>query len=124
MAFGTGGVDGCVEATEAGDRPVNQLAQFVIVAHVGPNELGLRAESPQLRGQCLSGFLVAARDSDPAAFLCESQSRCAADACQSARNQDDCMFHRCSFGPPLALTVRRLKFPRASGNRFGFPSRL
>jgi len=45
-------------------------------------ELGLRTERVQHRGQCLSGFLVATGDNDPAAPLCEGQCRRAADASQ------------------------------------------
>ena len=49
VAFGAGSVHGYVESTKAGDSPVHQFAQFVIVAHVGTNELGLGAQSAQLR---------------------------------------------------------------------------
>jgi hypothetical protein len=93
MAFSAGGVDGGVQAPEARDRPVDQLAHIVFVTHVGANELGLCAEAAQLGGQRLPGFLPAAGNDNAAAFGCERQSRCATDAGQRAGDQDDGIFH-------------------------------
>ena len=50
VAFGAGVVDGGVEPTEARDRLIDQLAHIVFVAHVGTDELGLRAERAKLGG--------------------------------------------------------------------------
>ena len=86
MAFGAGGIDGCIEPTEASDRLIDQLPHSVFVAYISRDKLGLRAERAQLRSQCLSGFLVATGDDDPAASLCEGQCRRAADAGQGASN--------------------------------------
>ncbi len=86
MAFGAGGIDGCIEPTEASDRLIDQLPHSVFVAYVSTDKLGLRTEGAQLRSQCLSGFLVATGDDDPVASLCESQCRRAADAGQGAGN--------------------------------------
>jgi hypothetical protein len=86
VAFGAGVIDGCVEPAEASARLIDQLPHIVFVAHVSTHKLGLRAERAQLRGQRLSGFLVATGDDDPTASLCEGDGGRAADAGQSASN--------------------------------------
>jgi hypothetical protein len=44
---------------------------------------------------------VPAGNDEPAAFLCESQGRRSADACQRAGDQDNLMFHHYSSGTLL-----------------------
>jgi hypothetical protein len=48
VAFGAGVIDGGIQATEAVDRPVDQLTHVLLAAHVSANDLGFRAESAQL----------------------------------------------------------------------------
>jgi hypothetical protein len=41
VAFGAGVIDGGVEPAEASDRPFDQLAYLVIMAHIGADEFRL-----------------------------------------------------------------------------------
>jgi hypothetical protein len=79
-AFGAGGVDGRVEATEACDGLIDQAAHIVFVAHVRTDEFGLCAEGAQLARQRLAGFVLAAGDDHAVALLRESKGCSTADA--------------------------------------------
>src|SRR5271155_4637887 len=72
LAFGTGVVDGHIEAAKARDGLIDQVAHIVVVAHVGTPILRLNADLAEFGDQFLAGFVAAAGDNDARAFTRES----------------------------------------------------
>src|SRR5438445_7662034 len=70
LAFSAGIVDGGVQAAEACECPIDEIAYFVLMAYVGADELGLGAERTQLGRELLAGILAAAGDDEASAFIC------------------------------------------------------
>ncbi len=93
LALGAGAIDRRIETPEACNGSNNEVPHLLIVAHVGTDEFGFRAEGTQLRSQCLPGFLMPSGDDNSAAVLRESESGRPPDAGESARDQDDRIFH-------------------------------
>ncbi len=75
LTLGASGVDGCVQATEARDGPIDQVSHLVLVAHIRTEELSFSAERAQLSHQCLAGFLVATGNNGAVTFSRERPRR-------------------------------------------------
>jgi len=69
LPFGARGIDGGVNAAEACNSLVDQIAHLVVVAHVGANEGGFGAEAAEFGFQCLAFRFAASRCDDACAFL-------------------------------------------------------
>jgi hypothetical protein len=73
LPFGASVVDRYVQATEALDDLFDQTANLGFVAHVGVQVLRTHAHGAQFGGQCLAGFIAAARNGNAGAFAGEGQ---------------------------------------------------
>jgi hypothetical protein len=63
-----------IEAAESRHGPIDEVAYFVLMPNIDPDELGFGAELAQLGRKLLAGLLVAAGNHDPGAFLGKSDS--------------------------------------------------
>jgi hypothetical protein len=79
LAFRTGVVDGRIQAAEARDGLIDQIADLIVVLNVGLDERGVSAEAAKLGRKLLAGVLVAAANDQSGAFLRESDGGRAAD---------------------------------------------
>jgi hypothetical protein len=103
LAFGAGVVDGDIQAAEARDGPVDEITHVVLAPHIGLNERRLLCAAPaQFSFQCPAFSFTAAGRDDGCAFLGKSQRRGAADAGQSAGDEDDGSAH---FHCPLNFSA-------------------
>src|SRR5260370_14182339 len=73
LAFGSGGVDGHIEATEARHGLIDQVSYVVLVAYIGIHVFRLRMECAELSHQILAGFVASTRDNDARTLLREGQ---------------------------------------------------
>src|ERR1700722_4570113 len=79
-------IDGNVQTTETSNGLVDEVFDFVFMAHISAHKFGLGAEVAQLSSQLLTCIIVPTRDDDPRSFLRKSPSRSASDACQCSCN--------------------------------------
>src|SRR6266852_5358960 len=117
-AFGTGVIDGHIQATKTRDGLVNQSSYFGFVTHVRAYKFGLSADFAEFSDE-LRAFLVAsARDNEMRALLCEGQCGGTPDAGERASDQNDGGSHE---GSPrkmdILLTGTRETSRRTSGCR-------
>ena len=75
LAFGAGDVDSRVQAPEAPNGSIDQVAHIVLVAYVGTDEFGFRAERAQLANEGLTCIVMATGDDDTVALLRKSKRR-------------------------------------------------
>jgi hypothetical protein len=98
-AFNTGIVHRNVETAESRDSFVDKVANVVFLGNVGPDELCLGAERPQLCDKVLALVVVAAGHDDLGAFTGECHSSSTADTGKGASNENNL-----SHVSPLAIT--------------------
>ena len=104
LAFGAGVVHRDIEAAKPCDGLVDQSADVIVLAHVGVDELGLRTERAQLLNERLSGLITPAGNDDVGALLGEGEGGGAADAAESAGDQDNWVAHMLILADLLRLT--------------------
>lgn len=75
-----------VQATETSNGLVDEVFDFVVMAHIGAYKFGLGPEVAQFSGQLLTLIVVSTRDNDSRSFSRESQSCGAPDSRQYAGN--------------------------------------
>ena len=78
-----------IEAPKALNRPVDETADIVFLAHVGLDEFGFGAERTEFARQRLPGIGLSPRNDYAMAGLRERDRRCAADPCEGAGDQHD-----------------------------------
>ena len=103
LALGAGIVDCNIEAAEAGDGPIDEIAYLFLVTDVGGDEFRVRAKRLQLGREPLANILASASDDETRAFLCEGDGGRAADTGQRACDQNNGFAHRSSpsrYGRP------------------------
>jgi len=71
LTFGAGVVDGHIEPAKAGHGLVDQVADFVFVAHVSADEFSFHAEAAEFLGQGMAPLVATAGHDNPGAFLSE-----------------------------------------------------
>src|SRR3989454_8435372 len=91
--FGGGVVHGDIEMPKPRDGPVDHIADVVLLANVGVDELGFRAESAQLLNERLSGLITPTGNDDLRALLGKGDGGSAAYACEASRDQNDWPIH-------------------------------
>ncbi len=89
LAFGGGVVHRDIETAKPCDGLVDQGADVILLADVGVDELGLRAERAQLLDERLAGLITPTGDDDLRALLGEGGGGGAPDAGQSTSDQHD-----------------------------------
>jgi hypothetical protein len=110
-AFGAGGIDGDIETAEARDGAIDEGAELVVMPHVGQKKLGFGAERAQLGRNLPAGVLAAACNDEPGVVFRESYGGRAADAGQSACDEDNLCAHGIRASGKFSLDPRwaRLK---------------
>ena len=93
LAFGACIVHGHIEAAEARHRLIDQLAHRIVVAHVGGDKDGLRAELLQFDFKGFAFGQAAAGNHQVCATAGKGQSGGAADAGQGSGDKDDGLIH-------------------------------
>src|SRR6202521_3818679 len=93
LAFGAGIIHRDIETDKPCDGLVHQCADVILLADVGVDELGLRAESAQLLGERLAGLITPTGNDHLRAFLGEGDGGGAAYACEGSRDQNDWLVH-------------------------------
>src|SRR6266852_5206244 len=88
-AFGTGVIDGHIQATKTRDGLVNQSSYFGFVTHVGAYEFGLSAEFAEFSDELRAFLFASARDNQMRAFLREGPCGGTPDTGERAGNQND-----------------------------------
>ena len=74
MSEGTDGacvIDGNIEATETSHGPVDEVFDFVFVAHIGAYKIGLSTEVAQCSGSLLTCIVVSTGNNNPPSFMRE-----------------------------------------------------
>jgi hypothetical protein len=118
LAFGAGIVDSYVQPAEARDGQVDHIAYVVFAPHVRLDERRLRAEPAQFGFQGFAFGFAPAGYSDRCAFFGKGERRGAADAGQSAGNEDNRSVHsRCPL--KLLLSITGVSFPSSKPRRPG-----
>ena len=84
LSFGTSVVHRNIQPAKALDRPVDEIAHVIFVAHIGAHEFRFGAKSAQFRDQCLPIVLAPTGNDDARTFLSERNSG-RAGRCRSAR---------------------------------------
>ena len=85
LAFGAGIVHRDIEAAKPCDGLVDQSADVIVLADIGVDELGFRAERAQLLNLRVSGFITPTGNDDIGALLGEGEGGGAADAAEFRR---------------------------------------
>ncbi|MDT4912495.1 MAG: hypothetical protein QOC66_1623 [Pseudonocardiales bacterium] len=93
LAFGGGIVHRDIETAKPRDGLVDQTANVVFLAHVGVDELGLRAERAQLLSERAAGSVTPPGNDHLRALLREGDSSGAADPGQRSGDQNDGLLH-------------------------------
>jgi len=93
LALGAGIVHRDIEAAKACDGLVDQRADVILLADIGVDELGLRAELAQLLDERLAGIITPTGNDYLRALPGEGNGSSAADPGQSTGNQDDGVGH-------------------------------
>jgi hypothetical protein len=93
VAFGTGVVDGNVEAAKPGDGLVDQILYIGLMANVGSDEFSFGTGGAKLDGQGFTCVIASAGNDDACAFFREGEGRGAANASQCTGDQDDRLAH-------------------------------
>src|SRR6202050_3365565 len=91
--FGGGVVHGDIETPKPRDGLVDHTADVVLVAYVGVDELGFRAESAQLLNERLAGLITPTGNDYLRALLGEGDGSGAPDAGQSTGDQNNLRAH-------------------------------
>src|SRR6266850_1976673 len=89
LSFGAGIVHRDIETAKPCDGLVDQGADVILLADVGVDELGLRAERAQLLNEGLAGLITPTGNDHLRALLGEGDGGGATDAGKGARNQDN-----------------------------------
>jgi hypothetical protein len=87
--FGAGVVHRDIKAAKPRDGFIDHVACVFLLAHVGVDEGGFRAERGQFQGECLTGLLAPAGDHDLRAFPGEGDGGRTPDTCQPAGTRRD-----------------------------------
>src|SRR5438445_1577282 len=58
LAFGTGGIDGHIQATKPRNSLIDQSTHIVFAANIGPNKFSFRSKFAELVNQLLTLFLM------------------------------------------------------------------
>src|ERR1700745_1445071 len=69
LAFRAAGVDGRIQAGEAPDGLIDQLADLIVVLNIDLDDRRASAEAAKLGRKLLAGLLVAAGNDEPGALL-------------------------------------------------------
>jgi hypothetical protein len=93
LTFGSRIVDRDIEAPEPRDRPVNKVADFFVLAHIGTDEFGLSAGIAKLGGKGSASLVMTTRDDNLSAAAGKSKCGGPADTGQGASNQNNGGFH-------------------------------
>ena len=91
--FGARVVHGDIETAKPRDGLVDHVADVILLADVGVDELGLGTERAQLLDERLAGLVAPTGNHDLRALLGEGDGGGAPDARQSAGNQNDRRIH-------------------------------
>src|SRR6202023_2854402 len=115
LAFGASIVHRDIETAKPCDGLVDQSADVIILADVGVDELGLRAERAQLLNERLAGLITPTGNDHLRALLGEGDGGGAPNAGESAGDQDNLSAHStvlCWAAGDGFSTVRREICPR------------
>jgi hypothetical protein len=93
LAFGTGGVNSHIQATEARHGLIDQVFYVVLVAYVGIDVFHLRVDSVELSHQISARFVASTRDDDARTLFRESKGSGSSNARKGASDQDNCGIH-------------------------------
>jgi hypothetical protein len=91
--FGGGVVHGDIETPKPRDGLVNHIADIILLANVGVDELGFRAESAQILDDRLAGLITPTGNDDLRALLGKGDGGGATYACEASRDQNDWLIH-------------------------------
>src|ERR1700732_3616620 len=94
LAFGSGGVDSHIQATEARHRLIDQVSYVVLVSYIGFHVFRLRVESAELSHQILAGLVAAVRDNDARTLFREGQGGGLSNAREGTSDQNNSVVHR------------------------------
>jgi hypothetical protein len=90
---GSGVVHGDIETPKPRDGLVDHIADAILLANVGVDELGFRAESAQLLNERLAGLITPTGNDHLRALLGKGDGGGAADTCEASRDQSDWLVH-------------------------------
>ena len=93
LTFGTRVVNGDVETAKPRDGLIDHVADLILLADVGADELGLCTQRAQLLGERLAGLVSPTRDNHLRALLGEGNRGGAPNAGEATGNQDDLRAH-------------------------------
>src|ERR1700732_2550875 len=93
LAFGAGGVNSHIQATEARHRLIDQVSYVVLVSYIGFHVFRLRVESAELSHQILAGFVASTRDNDARTFFREGQGGGSSNARKGAGDHNNGAIH-------------------------------
>src|ERR1700732_5404436 len=93
LAFGSGGVDSHIQATEARHRLIDQVSYVVLVSYIGFHVFRLRVEYAELSDQILAGFVASARDNDARTLFREGQGGGSSNAREGSSDQNNRGIH-------------------------------
>src|SRR5258708_2083229 len=82
-----------ITPAESRDGPIDEMAQFVLMANIGTDELGFGAERAQLGGKLPAGILAAAGNHETGTFLGKSERGRSADPGECTCDQDNWVAH-------------------------------
>jgi hypothetical protein len=89
LAFGSGGVNSHIQATEARDGLIDEAAHIIFMADVSAPILCVGADLAKFSGQFLAGFVASARDNDARTLFREGQGGGSSNACEGASDQNN-----------------------------------
>src|ERR1700732_691878 len=110
-SIGGGVVHGDIETPKPRDGLVDHIADVTLLANVGVDELGFRAESAQLLNERLAGRITPTGNDHLRALLGEGNGSGAPDAGQSTGDQNDLSAHG-SSPSRYGLRARKIWPPR------------
>src|SRR6266853_1461345 len=105
LAFGTGGIDGDIQATKPRDSLIDQATHIVFVANIGPNKFSFRSKFAELANQLLALFLVSPGNDNACALVREGQRSGATNTCQRASNQNNLVLHKTNLSILIVVFV-------------------
>src|SRR6202040_2068112 len=93
LAFGASIVHCNIETPKSRDGLVDHIADVVLLANVGVDELGFRTGGTQFLDEPLAGLVTPASHDHLRALLREGDGCCATDSCEGSCDQNDGAFH-------------------------------
>src|SRR5712671_3183208 len=112
LAFGSGGVNSHIQATEARDGLIDEAAHIIFMADVSAPILCFGADLAKFSDQFLAGFVASARDNDARTVFRESQGGGSSNTREGAGDQNNGGIHsellRGQFMGQLGLTGVRI----------------